>query len=211
MKKLLTLWVLAFLPLVCLGQNGHDAKFDTNGPMGAVLFPEDQNGDVVITEVVTAGFKADTLKALAMEFLNGTDKTDDMNVSKIDEGLTKITADVEVKEGTRIVELPYGPGIERAKSVVDFKLVIDFRDGKYRYTLTNFHTDRWRIKGDGEDQGPSNRLHWQRMNSINKDIKRKNTRAEMLAEEEEAYQEEYKAVMKFVEGLRSFAEINDDF
>lgn len=211
MKKILSLLALIVMPLVCFGQSGRDAKFDTNGPIGAVLFPEDENGDVVITEVITAGFKADTLKALAIEFLKGTDRSEDMNVSKIDEGLTKITADVEVREGTRIVELPAGPGIEKAKSTVDFKLVIDFRDGKYRYTLTNFHTDRWRIKGDGEDQGPSNRLHYQRVNSINKDIKRKNTRAEMLAEEEEAYQEEYKMVMKFVECLRTFAVIRDDF
>lgn len=130
-----------------------------------------------------------------------------MNVSKIDETLTKITADVEVKEGTRYVEIPYGPTIEKAKSVVDFKMVIDFRDGKYRFTLTHFHTDRWRIKGEGEDQGPSNRLHWQRVNSINKDFAFKNTRTRMIAEEEEAYQ----AVMKFVEGLKTFSEINNDF
>lgn len=77
MKKLLTLLVLTTLSLVCFGQSGRDAKFDTNGPMGAVLFPEDENGDIVITEVITAGFKADTLKALAMEFLKGTDKTDE--------------------------------------------------------------------------------------------------------------------------------------
>ena len=211
MKRFVLLMFLAILPIVGFGQSTHDAKFDTNGPMGDVLFPENEEGDVVISEVISASFRADTLKALAMQFIDEMDRTDEVNVSKIDEGITKITANVEVKEGTRYVEIPYGPAIERARSFVDFTMVIDFRDGKYRFTLSNFNTDRWRIRGDGKDQGPSNRIHWQRVNSINKDFKRKSTRAEMIAEEEDAYAEEYKAVMAFVDKLKTFAVISDDF
>ena len=213
MKKLLALIVLTTLPILAMGQSGSDAKFDTNGPMGAVLFPEDENGDVVITEVIEAPFSADTLKGLAIEFLNLMDQSDKTNVSKINEGITKVTAHVNLSVGTRLWEnpAPFAPPIEKPKSIVDFSIVLDFRDGKYKFTLTHFNTDRWRIKGDAEDQGPSNRIHWQRVNSISKDIKRKGTRAEMIAEEEDAYQEEYKAVMKFVEGLRAFAVISDDF
>ena len=210
MKRFVIL-VLAILPIVGFSQSYHDAKFNTNGPMGDVLFPENEEGDVVISEVVLASFRADTLKALAMQFMDEMDRTDEVNISKIDEGLTKISASVEVKEGTRYVAIPYGPAIKKARSVVDFTMVIDFRDGKYRFTLSNFNTDRWRIRGDGKDQGPSNRIHWQRVNSIKKDFIWKSTREEMIAEEEDAYAEEYKAVMAFVDKLRAFAVISDDF
>lgn len=211
MKRYVILVFLALLPIVGFGQSSHDAKFNTNGPMGDVLFPENEEGDVVISEVVLASFRADTLKALAMQFMDEMDRTDEVNISKIDEGLTKISASVEVKEGTRYVAIPYGPAIKKARSVVDFTMVIDFRDGKYRFTLSNFNTDRWRIRGDGKDQGPSNRIHWQRVNSIKKDFIWKSTREEMIAEEEDAYAEEYKAVMAFVDKLKAFAVISDDF
>lgn len=211
MKRFVILIFLALLPIVGFSQSSHDAKFNTNGPMGDVLFPENEEGDVVISEVVLASFRADTLKALAMQFMDEMDRTDEVNISKIDEGLTKISASVEVKEGTRYVAIPYGPAIKKARSVVDFTMVIDFRDGKYRFTLSNFNTDRWRIRGDGKDQGPSNRIHWQRVNSIKKDFIWKSTREEMIAEEEDAYAEEYKAVMAFVDKLKAFAVISDDF
>ena len=211
MKRLVILVFLVILPIVGFGQSSHDAKFNTNGPMGDVLFPENEEGDVVISEVVLASFRADTLKALAMQFIDEMDRTDEVNVSKIDEGLTKISANVEVMEGTRYVAIPYGPAIKKARSVVDFTMVIDFRDGKYRFTLSNFNTDRWRIRGDGKDQGPSNRIHWQRVNSIKKEFIWKSTREEMIAEEEDAYAEEYKAAMAFVDKLKAFAVISDDF
>ena len=211
MKRYVILVFLALLPIVGFSQSSRDAKFNTNGPMGDVLFPENEEGDVVISEVVLASFRADTLKALAMQFMDEMDRTDEVDVSKIDEGLTKISASVEVKEGTRYVAIPYGPAIKKARSVVDFTMVIDFRDGKYRFTLSNFNTDRWRIRGDGKDQGPSNRIHWQRVNSIKKDFIWKSTREEMIAAEEDAYAEEYKAVMAFVDKLKAFAVISDDF
>ena len=213
MKRFIALFLLTLLPMLVFGQNAHDAEFDTNGPVGDVLFPEDEAGNVVITEVVTASYQVDTLKGLAVEFLNLEDQSDRVSVSNINTGITKITAKVEMKVGSRMWEnpAPFAAPIEKPRSVVEFSLIIDFRDGKYKYTLTNFQTDRWRIKGDGEDNGPSNRIHWQRVNSINKDFKRKNTRAEMIAEEEEAYREEYEAVMAFVEKLKSFAVISEDF
>ena len=215
MKRFVILFFLALLPIVGFGQSSHDAKFNTNGPMGDVLFPENEEGDVVISEVVLTSFRADTLKALAMQFMDEMDRTDEVNISKIDEGLTKISASVEVKEGTRYVAIPYGPAIKKARSVVDFTMVIDFRDGKYRFTLSNFNTDRWRIRGDGKDQGPSNRIHWQRVNSLTKEMpKRGKKRAEyenMINYENVLYQAEYDAVQDVIKGLENLTILEDDF
>ena len=95
-------------------------------------------------------------------------------------------------------------------------MVIDIRPGKYRYTLTNFMTDRWRITGEGKDNGPSNMIHWQRVNSLkkllNKAISKKNSPYNQMIEAEEAsYKAEYEAVMNFIDGLKSFTNISDDF
>lgn len=213
MKKLLLLVILSLLSQFSFCQNANDAMFDTNGPMGDILFPENEKGDVVISEIVDAPFNSDTLKALAMEFLNLTDQSKSINIFKIHEGITKITAHVDIKVGTRLWEnpAPFAPPIEKAKSTVDFSLLLEFRDGKYKFTLSNFNTDRWRIKGDGKDQGPSNRIHWQRINSINKDFKKAKTRNEMIEAEQIAYQDEYQAVLNFVDQLKSFATITPEF
>lgn len=214
MKKLIFSLLLAIAPFSMFGQpSSNDAKFDTNGPMGEVLFPENEVGDVVISEIIEAKFSSDTLKGLALEFLNMMDQSNEISISKITEGVTKTSCRVSIEVGRRLWEnpAPFAPPIEKAKSVVDFNAILEFRDGKYRFTLSGFNTDRWRIRGDGEDQGPSNRIHWQRVNSITKDFRKKSTREQMISEENEAYLEEYNAVMSFVEKLKTFAVISDDF
>ena len=90
------------------------------------------------------------------------------------------------------------------------------REGKYRYTLTHFITDRWRIPGEGKDNGQSNIIHWQRVNSLTMEQaaargKKKDEYTSMINKEKASYKAEYNAVMAFIEGLKTFAVINDDF
>lgn len=59
-------------------------------------------------------------------------------------------------------------------------------------------------------------IHWQRVNSLQKELERaknkdKEELAGMIEKEKVSYEEEYKAVMQFVEGLKTFAIIRDDF
>ena len=59
-------------------------------------------------------------------------------------------------------------------------------------------------------------IHWQRVNSLQKELEKarkkdKEEFATMIEKEKVSYEGEYKAVMDFIEGLKTFATINDDF
>lgn len=216
MKRLLAITITTLFALTAFGQQISFTAFDTNGPKGECLFEENENGEIVYTGVVETPFSADTVLGLAREYLYLIEKKYKANVSDRFEGVTKVACDVELPVGIRYVDVPWAGLIEKPAATVKFNLVIDIRPGKYRYTLTNFWTDRWRIKGEGKDNGPSNMIHWQRVNSLNKLYKRALNKevsiyGPMIEAEEESYKAEYAAVMNFIEGLKTFATINDDF
>ena len=59
-------------------------------------------------------------------------------------------------------------------------------------------------------------IHWQRVNSLQKELEKarkkdKEEFATMIEKEKASYEGEYKAVMDFIEGLKTFATISDDF
>ena len=216
MKRLLAISITTLFALTAFGQQISFTAFDTNGPKGECLFEENENGEIVYTGVVETPFSADTVLGLAREYLYLIEKKYKANVSDRFEGVTKVACDVELPVGIRYVDVPWAGLIEKPAATVKFNLVIDIRPGKYRYTLTNFWTDRWRIKGEGKDNGPSNMIHWQRVNSLNKLYKRALNKevsiyGPMIEAEEESYRAEYAAVMNFVDGLKTFATISEDF
>lgn len=216
MKRLLAITITTLFALIAFGQQISFTAFDTNGPKGECLFEENENGEIVYTGVVETPFSADTVLGLAREYLYLIEKKYKANVSDRFEGVTKVACDVELPVGIRYVDVPWAGLIEKPAATVKFNMVIDIRPGKYRYTLTNFWTDRWRIKGEGKDNGPSNMIHWQRVNSLNKLYKRALNKevsiyGPMIEAEEESYKAEYAAVMNFIEGLKTFATISDDF
>ncbi len=132
------------------------------------------------------------------------------------EGVTKVACDVELPVGVKFINASWAGIISKAAATVKFNLVIDIRPGKYRYTLTKFITDRWRIPGEGKDNGPSNMIHWQRVNSLQKELdhakkKDKEEFVQMIEKEKFSYEAEYKTVLDFIEGLKTFAIISDDF
>lgn len=215
MKNLVfsSLLLLALLPLNA--QNLLNTAFDTNGPVGSLLFNQNDEGEIVYSGVVQTEFSADTLFGLAREFFYRINKNDErIKVTSNIDGITMIACDVELNVGSRLVTAPFAGAWVKAASTVSFNLVIDIRPGKYRYTLSNFRTDRWRIPGEGKDKGQSNLLHWQRVNSLNKEkakVKEKE-KAEieaMIDKESESYQMEYDAVMAFIERVKHFAVIED--
>ena len=94
-------------------------------------------------------------------------------------------------------------------------MVIEIRKEKYRYTLNNFFTQHRRIPGDGKSDGPSNMIHWQRVNSLTKEMpakgKMREKQQQMIEDEKVTYQAEYNAVQDILNGIKTFAVINDDF
>lgn len=210
MKRVLFTLLFATIPLTFFGQQISFTAFDTNGPMGDVLFEQNENGEIVYTGIVETLFSADTVLGLAREYLYTIEKKYNARISDRFEGVTKVACDVELPVGTKYIDASWAGIIAKAAATVSFNVVIDIRPGKYRYTLTNFKTDRWRIKGEGKDNGPSNMIHWQRVNSIKKDVPKKEAE-KMIEQENVSYQGEYRAVMDFIEGLKNFAVISDDF
>ena len=184
--------------------------------MGGILFEQNENGDIVYTGIVETPFSADSVLGLAREYLYTIEKKYNAGISDRFEGVTKVACDVELPVGTRLVNAGFAGTWAKAAATVHFNLVIDIRPGKYRYTLTHFVTDRWRIPGEGKDKGQSNMIHWQRVNSLQKELEKakkkdKEEIAGMIEKEKISYEGEYKAVMDFIDGLKTFANISDDF
>lgn len=216
MKRILVTLLLTTISFALLGQQISFTAFDTNGPMGEILFEQNENGEIIYKGLVETPFSADTIMGLAREYLYTLEKKYNARISDRFEGVTKVACDVELPVGTKYIDASWAGIIAKAASTVNFNLVIDIRPGKYRYTLTNFVTDRWRIPGEGKDKGQSNMIHWQRVNSLQKELEkaRKKDKEElvtMIEKEKASYEGEYKAVMDFIEGLKTFAIINDDF
>lgn len=216
MKRFVFSLLIFALPIALWGQPLSFTAFDTNGPMGEILFEQNEKGEIIYTGIVETPFPADTVLGLAREYLYTLEKKYNARISDRFEGVTKVACEVELPVGTKYINASWAGIIAKAASTVNFNLVIDIRPGKYRYTLSNFITDRWRIPGEGKDKGQSNMIHWQRVNSLQKELEKarkkdKEEIAGMIKQETVSYQGEYRAVMDFIDGLNHFAIINDDF
>lgn len=222
MRRLFLLVVLSLVLSPIYSQNLMNVAFDTNGPVGKCLFPQNESGEIIFTGVVECEFSADTIIGLAREFIHSISKRYKADISsELEGGITKVACDVELKVGKKYISIgvwaPDNIGTwEKAASTVKFGLLIEVRNKKYRYTLTNFVTDRYRIPGEGKDQGPSNMIHWQRVNSLTKEknharSKEQNRFQALIDFENALYEAEYNAVQDVINGVKSFARIEDDF
>lgn len=206
--------VLSFLAISTRSQNLMNVAFDTNGPVGECLFPEEYQS------VIKTDLSADTIMGLAKEFLYSLSKRYKASTSNELEGITKLACDLELKVGKKYISIgAWKPGNigtwEKAASTISFSLMIEIRNKKYRYTLSNFVTDRYRIPGEGKDKGPSNLIHWQRVNSLKKEMPKRGSKREeyekMIDFENTMYQAEYNAVQDVIKGLENLTVSDDDF
>ena len=215
MKRLFSTFFIGCLMLFALNtnikaQSLEITAFNTNGPMGAVLFPQDSLGNITLTGIAEVPYTADTIASLVQDYLYMVGKMNESKVSDTYKGLSIVGCDITLEVGKRLVSIPYAGTFLRPMSKISFSVLVEVRNGKLRYTLNNFYTKRWRISGEGKDQGPSNSLHWQRINSINKDTKGKE-REKMIAAEEAIYKMEYQAVMEIIEGLKHLTIMKEPF
>lgn len=214
MKKLFILLFL-FIALDGNSQNLNWRAFDTNGPMGECLFPQNDDGEIIFSEIIPCEFSADTIMGLAKEFLYDIGKRYKADCKIELEGVTKLACHVKLPVGKEYFSFGNVATIERAHSEVSFDLVVEIRKEKYRYTLSNFFTERRRIPGEGKNDGPSNMIHWQRINSLTKEMPSKGSKREeqlkLIEDEKATYQAEYNAVQDVIKGVKSFTNINESF
>lgn len=220
MKKFGLVFITLLSSVTIGAQNLNWVAMDTNGPMGECLFPQNDNGDIVFSEVIPSIYSADTIMGLAKEFIYNIEKKYKASCKIELDGVTKLACRIKLPVGKEYISVGvWGEGNigtwEKSHSEISFDMMIEIRPGKYRYTLNNFYTQRRRIPGEGKNDGPSNLIHWQRVNSLTKEMPRKGSKRveyeNMIEDEKITYQAEYNAVQTVIVGLKTFAEIKDDF
>lgn len=208
--------------------NADHIAYDANGPIGDCLFPMDDEGKITLQEIVKTEISKDSTTLFVTEFLKNKDNEDGVSVSTpVSSSVnSNITCDVEMNVGKELFEVPYAGMMERHVSQISFKVLVEVKEGRFRYTLTDFYTNRRTIHGAAKSEGPSNLIHWQRVNSLTKERdeyeedniddkyskkQRKvqdfndNMKAfdDQIAKEIRSYEGEFDAVQSFISGLEN--------
>ena len=170
-------------------------------------------GKVFITGVVEVSFSADTIIGLTKGFEEEVGHWKNFDTGDKYFEMSKISFITEIGVGVKYVDVPFVGLIEKPQSIVKRLLTLEVKDGKHRYTLSDFETERWQIRGDVPSSGPSNEMHRQRAACI-KGYRNKVhgiTREEYLDEEEKSLPAEYEAVMAFVKVVENMCNKYSEF
>lgn len=211
------------------GQNLFYYATHPNGKTGERLFPEDSNGDVFFSDIIEIPYSADTIMAVIDEFLLSKDELDRFEVDRVSKSPRKSSYKVQLNigRGSWGIEVMGTPifGFTRDASQIKFNCLIEYRNGKYKYTLNNFETNRRTIRGNAKNDGQPNIIHWHRVNSLKNERDsyianngKDNRKAKefiydcntQIAYEECLYIAEYEATKAFVESLKNI-NFSDDF
>lgn len=231
MKKVILLIITITISFqVEYAQNMLHYALNSNGEKEWTLFPENANGEVVISSIVEAPFSADTILMAADSYITSLNAPGDCEVKTVTKSNIKNVYSVQLNVGKQLwaIELFGSPlfVINRDVSHVKFTCVIEARKGKYKYSLIDFETNRRTLSGEAKNDGQPNVIHWQRVNSILKlrrqyclSHKNPNRMAkqdiysynEAIAEETYLYFDEYNSVKRFEEGLKNLTFTVDDF
>lgn len=214
------------------GQNINFYAFDTNGPMGTCLFPINDKGEDEIKEVIEfPGKSAKEISEKVQQWMYEITDKYDLKIENNDRfcGKDLVAFRGTVKLGLSVLNVDYGfahiGDFARYASEIKFSCRVEIKDGKCRCIFSKFMTDRRTIRGEGKSNGPENRLHWQRVNSLVKErdeilvgtvklTKRKQEEIDTLNEqirlEEETYKLEYKTFCDMLDALKNvFVDKND--
>lgn len=231
MKKVLLLIVtIAISYQVEYAQNMLHYALNSNGEKEWTLFPENANGEVVISSIVEAPFSADTILVAADSYITSLNAPGNCEVKTVTKSNIKNVYSVQLNVGKQLWAIEYFGSplfvINRDVSHVKFTCVIEARKGKYRYSLIDFETNRRTLPGEAKNDGQPNTIHWQRVNSILRLRKQyclshntSNRKAkedvysynEAIAEETYLYFDEFNTVKRFEEGLKKLTFAVDDF
>lgn len=190
--------------------------FDTNGPMGECLFDTVEHGEIMFQNVVIIDKTKSELREKAIRFFEEIDNSDVYDVSAREKNMESyVKYDVNISSG-RMRDNAGFVSWERDVSTVRCHVTVEFKDGRYRYIVNPYETNRMTIRGEAKSDGRPNEIHWQRVNSLTKERAKykvgKKKYEEYTAQinfENECYRAEYNAVQEFVRRLSSYYETTD--
>lgn len=206
------------------GQNLKYYAFDTNGPMGKCLFPINDKGEDEIKEVIEyPGMSAKQISEKVQQWMYEITDKYDLKIENNDRfcGTDLVAFRSTVRLGLSVSSVNYVfahiGDFARYASEIKFSCRVEIKDGKCRCIFYKFMTDRRTIRGEGKSNGPENRLHWQRVNSLVKELndivagtehsRKKKQEADILKEqirlEEETYKLEYKTFCDMLDALKN--------
>ena len=172
---------------------------DTNGPMGECLFPTNDEGKIIYQGVIVAPCSKAALKECAIRFFRELDKNPMINVKTIQtEYESRYDFDVILSSGKVRQEIHYAK-YYRDRSRIRCHVAIEFKEGRYRYTVNPYETNRLNLRGKAKCDGTPNEIHWQRVNSLNK-----RWDSHIIDYENETYKAEYEAVINLVKLLANY-------
>lgn len=236
MKKTFVLLFVFFATLsasLCAQSSMHTI-YDTDEPLGECLFPMDENGNIEISDIVNLNdAKAEDIKNAIHAYIEDYIIKNEIDKKQaLDEPLI-LTYKLEYPIGKEEIQFTvWGAPVfsfQRDVSKITFMVKIQVREGKFKYSLSDFWTSRRMIHGEGKNNGPSNIIHWQRVHSLTKERddyarkhnpEKRNTQETLydynkqIQYEHHQYQMEYNAVMDFIAGLqniKSANKTNNDF
>ncbi len=172
---------------------------DTNGPMGECLFPTNSEGKIFYYGVIEAPCSKAELKEYAIRFFRELDKNPNINVKTIQtEYESRYDFDVILSSGKVKQEIHYAK-YYRDRSRIRCHVALEFKEGRYRYTVNPYETNRLNLRGAAKCDGTPNEIHWQRVNSLNK-----RRDSHLIDNENETYKAEYEAVINLVKLLANY-------
>ena len=223
MNRVLFPIVVLFLTLVSgKAQNHSTVTFNMGGVSSRLLFQENSEGEIIYTGIIDIKAEAEQIRQTVKDYIMDQKATHDISVNIEVDNSKKIVAKIvyPINKSYWAVEL-FGSSVisgVRDASRVTFKCMVEFLNNKYRYTLNDFWTDNIRISGVAKDNGPTNIIYQQQLNSLQKEYKdyagkhdiRKRSVKEKLYDykavidfEENQYTCIYESVMGFLGGLKN--------
>ena len=173
---------------------------DTNGPMGECLFPTNSDGQIIFQGVIKVPCSKAELKEYAIRFFKELGKNPAINVKTIQtEYESRYDFDVILSSG-KVGQEYYYVKWHRDRSRIRCHVALEFKEGRYRYTVNPYETNRLNIRGEAKCDGTPNEIHWQRVNSL----KKRKASQDLIKNEIEAYESEYNAVINFVNLLANY-------
>ncbi len=201
-----------------------------NGEKGECLFPEGDDGKVYFSEVILFPHAADSIIMAADNFMMKMNIKDGYKIESVSSSPSMKIYNVQLEVGKQSWGIEYFGSplfvLQRDASHVKFKCVIEAKQGRYKYSMFDFETNRNTIQGEAKNDGDPNILHWQRVNSLAKerdqykathDAQKRQTKEKIydydtqIAYETSLYYAEYASFKRLIDGLAHLNFYDDDF